>query len=99
MTTNNTMKKNLNTARYFINSHDLEARIDVWADGTYVRAFEKGSPEFYWDSFGNKLIIPRRMDIQEFNILASYGYILTKDEVKSLEETYNARSVYHKFTF
>lgn len=99
MMTNNIMKKNLNTAKYFISTHNLEAKIDVWQDGVYVRAFEKGSPEFYWDSFGAKLIIPRRMEVQEFNILASNGYILTKDEVKSLEKTYNARSVYYKFIF
>lgn len=99
MMTNNTMKKAVSTAKYFIQVHDLEARIDIWADGTYVRAFEKGSPEFYWDSFGDKSMIPRRMDVQEFNILAANGYILTKDEVKSLEKTYNARSVYYKFIF
>ena len=99
MTTNNTMKKNISVARYFIQAHNLEAKVDVWQDGVYVRAFEKGSPEFYWDRFGDKLIIPRRMEVREFNILASNGYILTKDEVKSLEEEYDARSVYHKFTF
>lgn len=99
MKTTNTTKKNLSTAKYFIQAHNLEAKIDIWADGAYVCAFEKGSPEFYWDSFGTKLIIPRRMEVQEFNILASNGYILTKDEVKSLEKTYNARSVYYKFTF
>ena len=99
MTTNNTMKKNLSTARYFIQAHNLEARAEKWQDGYFVLAFEKGSPEFYWDSFGDKLMIPRRMEVQEFNILAANGYILTKDEVKSLEKTYNARSVYYKFIF
>lgn len=99
MTTDNIMKKNISTAKHLIQAHDLEARIDIWADSTYVRAFEKGSPEFYWDSFGNKLIIPRRMTVQEFNILASVGSILSKDEVKSLERTYNAKMAYYKFIF
>lgn len=99
MTTNNTMKKAISTTKYFIQAHDLEARLDKWADGTYVRAFEKGSPEFYWDSFGDKLIIPRRMGVQEFNILASNGFILSKKEVEELEDLYNARSVYYKFVF
>lgn len=99
MTTNDTMKKAISTARCLIRDYNLEAWIDVWSGGTYVRAFEKGSPNLYWDSFGSKLIIPRRMDVQEFNILAAHGYIFTKDEVKSLEETYNAKSVYYKFVF
>lgn len=99
MATNNINKKNVSIAKWFIESHDLEARVDIWTDGTYVRAFEKGSPVFYWDSFGDKLIIPRRMTAQEFNILASSGAILSKGEVKKLEELYNARSVYNKFTF
>ena len=99
MMTNNTMKKNLSSARYFINTHNLEAKLDRWVDGWYVCAFEKGSPEFYWDSFGAKLIIPRRMEVQEFNILASTGNILTKEEVKKLENLYNARMAYYKFIF
>lgn len=99
MTTNNTMKKAISTTKYFIQAYDLEARLDKWVDGTYVRAFEKGSPEFYWDSFGAKLIIPRRMEVQEFNILASTGNILTKEEVKKLENLYNARMAYYKFIF
>lgn len=96
---NDAMKKDQALAYYFIGSRNLEARVDIWADGVYVRAFEKGSPNFYCDSFGNKLIIPRRMGVQEFNKLVSFGGILSKDEVKSLEETYKARSVYYKFTF
>lgn len=99
MMTTNTMKKAISTAKYFIQAHNLEAKIDVWADGTYICAFEKGSPEFYWDSFGAKLIIPRRMEVQEFNVLASTGHILTKDEVKSLEKVYNAKMAYYKFVF
>ena len=96
---NNAMKKDKALASYFIESRNLEARIDIWADGVYVRAFEKGSPNFYWDSFGNKLIIPRRMGVREFNKLVSFGGILSKDEVKSLEETYNAKMAYYKFIF
>ena len=87
MATNNINKKYMNTAKWFIESHDLEAQAEKWRDGFYVLAFVRG--EFHWhydQASGNEYIVPRRMNVREFVFLASLGKILTKEEVSSLAD-------------
>ena len=87
MATNNTMKKYMNVANYFIQAHDLEAQAEKWQDGYYVLAFGKGEFHWYYDKASDyEYIVPRRMEVREFIALASLGRILTKEEVASLAD-------------
>lgn len=87
MTTNNTMKKYMNVANYFIQAHDLEAQAERWQDGYYVLAFTRGECNWYYNQAdGYEYIIPRRMEVREFVTLASLGKILTREEVSSLSD-------------
>lgn len=86
MKANNTMdKKYFVTAKWFIESHALEAETYKWQDGYYILAFAKGEFNWHYDQAdGYDYIIPRRMKVREFVTLASLGKILTKEEVVAL---------------
>lgn len=99
MTTNNTMKKLIKVASYFIHAHNLEAKLDLWADGWFVKAFVQGEEEIYYDSFGIALLLPRRMTVREFVNLAANGQILNEEEVAEMEDRLNAHKTYFKFVF
>ena len=87
MMTNNTMKKYMKAAKWFIESHGLEARAEKWQDGYFVLAFTRGEDNWYYDpASGYEYIIPRRMNVREFVTLASMGKVLTKEEVSSLAD-------------
>lgn len=100
MMTNNTMKKYMNTARYFIQAHDLEAEAEKWRDGYYVLAFTRGENNWYYDrADGYEYIVPRRMGVREFVTLASLGKILTKEEVLSLADETGCLKTMRYFVF
>lgn len=100
MTTNNTMKKYMSVARWFIQAHDLEAQAEKWRDGYYVLAFARGENNWYYDSAdGYDYIIPRRMEVREFITLASLGKILTREEMFSLADETGCLRTMRYFVF
>lgn len=100
MATNNINKKYMNTAKWFIESHALEARAEKWQDGYYVLAFTRGEDNrYYSQADGYEYIIPRRMEVREFVTLASLGKILTREEVNSLSDEIGCLRTMGHFVF